>query len=748
MWTKEFDSMGIKDQAIGFGAAHGLHVCPAVGKKAPLGWAQVERHGSMDWGGATGYAVFPHIGIDVDPGAGGKAPEGMPPTLTVRTGKNEGRHYYFSIPREWVGRMKSRAGKLPGHPGVDVRVNVGKDLKGYLIGPGSRHPTTGLVYRVDTAGLDRMVDAPGWMCKLLAPETEVKRDRALSRVAETYDPCVDGAGGRSKLFGFMCAMRRAGASSWTALAPHWSVYNARCDPPWSDSADDALQVQEAWENSAEAVSKEIVRPGIVVTEGHGETMLGKVCAVQNAIAAAGDEVEAPLFVSAEGKLVYVSGERVVDACVDVLRVKLGQVCRPIVIREDGPKEGAWPLTFLASVYRSHHTGSPIRRLDSVSKGPVLLPGGELVNEYRYLKDTYTYIVPDTALPKVEGTVSEHLAWIEDRLEFPWKEDIDRHMWLAMLFTLASRSLWTGKSPMWFASASEKGTGKDRSMELAGFWSGGESQSVGKGKREGEVEKKFGVAVNANPGARMIYFSNLVGSIGDEFFDQLATQSTYNNVYSVRLLGTAKDVYYSGFLGLNGNNVRLTGDIPRRVAVIHMKRTKCASKYAKYERSWSSLIQKQTCAEAYARVLAILAAFEAAGCPTPSHKLMDSFEVWDAYIGGLCEWLGRPVGAHIDREAVMIEDGMDDSESEEHAELVARLAAAGLSDEWTPCQALSKPQSPAMRDVLDWINESRKYPINNKELGKLLHAAKDRPLGGRMLELKKTKIGKVFRILSV
>jgi hypothetical protein len=82
-------------------------------------------------GSAAGRVV-----IDIDPRNGGAViPELMPPTRCARTGSG-GWHLYYRHPG---GRL---AGKLRGHPGVDIKADGG-----YVVAPPSVHPATGQAYR-------------------------------------------------------------------------------------------------------------------------------------------------------------------------------------------------------------------------------------------------------------------------------------------------------------------------------------------------------------------------------------------------------------------------------------------------------------------------------------------------------------------------------------------------------------------------------------------------------------------------
>ncbi len=126
------------------GHARGWSFTPLLGK-APIwrGWQSAPRENLYDalmWGRhnniglRTGQASGGIIVIDVDP-AGDIEPLGLPPTVTVATGRPGGRHYYF----RHDGDVGNSAGKLGEH--IDTRGNGGQ-----VVFPGSVHPETGVMY--------------------------------------------------------------------------------------------------------------------------------------------------------------------------------------------------------------------------------------------------------------------------------------------------------------------------------------------------------------------------------------------------------------------------------------------------------------------------------------------------------------------------------------------------------------------------------------------------------------------------
>ncbi len=97
---------------------------------------------------------------------------GLPDTLTVRTGSG-GRHLYFRAhPTHELGQRNGVPNPSTGltESGVDYR-----GTKGYVIAPGSIHPTTGKPYRWASGCYDsaRVADLPDWLVEFLDPPRPV-----------------------------------------------------------------------------------------------------------------------------------------------------------------------------------------------------------------------------------------------------------------------------------------------------------------------------------------------------------------------------------------------------------------------------------------------------------------------------------------------------------------------------------------------------------------------------------------------
>ena len=132
--------------------------------------AQVDTWAGRDTnvGIATG-AVSGLLVLDLDSEAAITEAEalGLPNTLTVRTGK--GLHAYFQHPG---GKVGNRAGLKPGW---DIRGDGG-----YVVGPGSLHPSGKRYEWQNPPGLFELAPLPEWLAKMLAPPAEAKPTPASS----------------------------------------------------------------------------------------------------------------------------------------------------------------------------------------------------------------------------------------------------------------------------------------------------------------------------------------------------------------------------------------------------------------------------------------------------------------------------------------------------------------------------------------------------------------------------------------
>lgn len=250
--------------------------CKDVGKhpRTPHGFkdATIDEATIREWwrrwpDSNVGIATAGLFVLDVDPRHGGdrtlaelEAKHGnLPSTATARTG-GDGSHYVLRSPAGVT--VRSRSGILPG---LDVRANGG-----YIVAPPSRHESGGAYRWLDGLALGQVdvAEAPDWLVALACreehtPEHEpgqARRSRPAHRLVDLLNrdsSCSSDLFNRAIAYAAKVPAKREGERNRTAfsLAGHLaafedesgkrlgeeevlelvSMWNARCDPPLSDS---------------------------------------------------------------------------------------------------------------------------------------------------------------------------------------------------------------------------------------------------------------------------------------------------------------------------------------------------------------------------------------------------------------------------------------------------------------------------------------------------------------------------------
>lgn len=160
-------------------------------------------------------------------------------TFTVKTGGG-GLHLFFTKPAE----MEIK-GRLEQFPGIDF-----KTYGGQVVGPCSKHPDTGVDYKVLAGTPNALREAPLGLLNLLKVEnggkkyeekkgTEGFKDDAQTQERykdwlKTAPVAVAGEGGDLTTFKTVCRGRDLGLSPAKSLDILGDVWNPRCSPPWDE----------------------------------------------------------------------------------------------------------------------------------------------------------------------------------------------------------------------------------------------------------------------------------------------------------------------------------------------------------------------------------------------------------------------------------------------------------------------------------------------------------------------------------
>ena len=168
----------------------------AADRETVARWAMLGGNAGIVTGTVSGLLV---LDLDNDAAIAEAEARGIPDTVTAATAK--GRHCYFAHPG---GTLGNRTGIFPG---ADVRGDGG-----YVVAPGSIHPTGALYAWIEPPGGTPLAAPPAWLLDVLASpepkepakrplETHTARSRALVGECTAY--------GRAALWRESEAVRRA-----------------------------------------------------------------------------------------------------------------------------------------------------------------------------------------------------------------------------------------------------------------------------------------------------------------------------------------------------------------------------------------------------------------------------------------------------------------------------------------------------------------------------------------------------------
>jgi hypothetical protein len=243
-------------------------------------------------------------------------------------------------------------------------------------------------------------------------------------------------------------------------------------------------------------------------------------------------------------------------------------------------------------------------------------------------------------------------------EFPFINEIARSVALSALMTPVLRG-GMDAAPAHGFRAHQAGTGKSYLQDLAAAICIGDLCPVMSiGKNDEESEKRLSAALVF--GQPIISFDNVNGVIG---FDLLC-QSIDRPIVEIRILGQTKKVRVPNrsTIFLNGNNMRVTGDMCRRVIVSTLD--------SKLERPELRNFRRNPLAEILAdrgryvaAILIIARAYIAAGRPGLLPPIQ-SFGDWSDIVRSALVWLGC-----ADPAEAMRDNFKDDPERQIHSEFM-------------------------------------------------------------------------------
>jgi putative DNA primase/helicase len=280
-----------------------------------------------------------------------------------------------------------------------------------------------------------------------------------------------------------------------------------------------------------------------------------------------------------------------------------------------------------------------RPLAGVITTPTLRPDGTVLCAPGYDPATRLLLIAPPAMPPLPEQPTKAQAEVSLELlgqlieEFPFADEPSRSVALSALMTAVTRGAMLA-APMHAFDAPEAGSGKSYMVDLASVIGTGEiAPVIAAGRDEEETEKRL--ASELLTGQPIISIDNFNGDLSGDFICQAIERPTIK----VRILGHSETRRIDNTVTMfaNGNNMRLVGDIVRRVIR--------SSLDAKLERPELREFKSDPIADVLAdrgryiaAILTIVRAYLAAGCPNTLPPLA-SFADWSRLVRSALVWLG-------------------------------------------------------------------------------------------------------------
>jgi putative DNA primase/helicase len=396
-----------------------------------------------------------------------------------------------------------------------------------------------------------------------------------------------------------------------------------------------------------------------------------------------------------------------------------------------------PPLELASVIASRQGAWKFPSIIGVITTPTLRPDGSLLTEAGYDPVTRLLLVDPPRLPPIpDAPTKVDAAAALQRLkyllnEFPLASPASASVALSALITPIVRAAFP-VAPLHVMSAPTPGTGKSFLLDVAAAIAIGRLMPVmAAGRTEEETEKRLASALLA--GQPLISIDNVNGDLGGDALNQAIERP----VIDIRPLGRSERITVESrsTLFATGNNIRLLGDMTRRVIVATLDTEMERPELRQFTFNPVKTVLGNR-GRYIADVLIICRAYIAAGRPEPAPAL-GSFEGWSDLVRSALLWLG---------EADPVET-MEKAREEDPYLANLRTVFAALRN----TVGLDRPKSTAelislaeetlngtlmnaeLRDALSVVSAERNGRLNPRLLGHWLRRNKGRVDAGYRLE---------------
>lgn len=443
-----------------------------------------------------------------------------------------------------------------------------------------------------------------------------------------------------------------------------------------------------------------------------------------------------------GRIVAVLDGAIVPMDVDRLAVEIGRrVCCVTKQTVSGAERMTEcdPSVKLVKMVQALLLESRFRKLRAITDIPVLRRSGAMVKD-GYCKETQLVV---RALPGVADMVPEGSVSVQEAgralktlwgpfVEFPFVSEADRGGMLAALLTAVLRPVLP-TAPAFGMDAPTQGSGKSLLCRCVGWLSGTFLvQPPLPVRDDDEVRKVLLTVLTEAP--RAVVFDNMLGMLDSGALGAVLTSETFSG----RILGTNTSLKAptSVLVMLNGNNLALAGDMPRRVVTIRIDPKHEVPHARSFDFDPEILVRTRRGEMVAAALTLVKAALESAG-----KGRIGSFEMWDEMVGQTVAWVERHVDDQFKDPAKIIEDAVrTDPRREELSHLLTSLRKV-FGNQWFSAAEAASLASPGQ--PLSEAFDTQGTP-SSRSVGRFLTFRKDGRVDGFTLQYQRDSRTKNLR----
>lgn len=396
-----------------------------------------------------------------------------------------------------------------------------------------------------------------------------------------------------------------------------------------------------------------------------------------------------------------------------------------------------------------------KNLKAIINTPTITPENHVINRVGFDSHTGIYLVSNEkplSLPLEIDEIDTFVA-LQTLMKpfegFPFVGPVDKSVCLSAILTALIRPV-VGKAPAFAIDAPRQGTGKTYLAQCIGLLATGTIPSVlppVSNNNDDEVRKRLFAELRR--GTRVILWDNVIGTFNSGSLAAFLTSETFTD----RVLGKSKTLEVSNrsLLLITGNNLRLAGELPRRVLVSRLDSKEENPTKRSFDFNPLNYIAENRQQLVHAGLTLIRWYLQSEyhkekGGVRPDR--LASFEDWDTLARQVVAWVGTMTPEYTDPKQSIDTGIEEDPEQEVLGKLLKALQQIFKGQRFTAKQvyeaAINETDTHfgndvSLRELLENSSANHGQKLGVMKVGYILSAKRDRVVDG--LKLSQSKIGK-------